>query len=309
MLCCLKDMLKLDNKSNNSLGEKIIESLLGGSALITILVTIGIIYVLFSEGIHFFETVSISEFLTSTEWTPTFSEKHYGIAPLLAGTITTTLIAIAIAIPIGVTIAIYLSLYAPDNLRNAIKPALEVLAAVPTVVYGFFALTIITPFLKENIFGDAMDTNNALSAGIVMAIMILPLISSLSEDAINSVPKVLKEASYGMGATRLQTAFKVLLPAASSGIIVSVILAISRAIGETMIVAVAAGSKPTWTFNPLKEVQTVTTYMVSTAKSDVQVGDTAYYAIFSAGIALFIFTFGLNVISFYIKKSFKNKYE
>lgn len=288
--------------------ERFIESLLTFSGLITILVTICIVFILLSGAFSFFKEISLWEFFTSTEWTPTFSEKHYGILPLLAGTILTTGISTVIAVPMGVTIAIYLSLYAPSKLRQYAKPALEVLAAVPTVVYGYFALTIVTPFLQD-IFPDAVDSNNALSAGIVMGIMILPMVSSLSEDAMNAVPSKLSEASYGMGATKFQTAFKVIVPAASSGIIVSIILAISRAIGETMIVTIAAGAKPAVTLNPFSEVATITSYMVSTSKSDVQIGDTAYYAIFAAGITLFLFTFGLNIVSNIIKKKYQEKYD
>lgn len=289
-------------------GERFIESLLTFSGLITILVTICIIFILLNGAFSFFKEISLYEFITSSEWTPTFSDKHYGILPLLAGTFLTTSIATCIAVPMGVTIAVYLSLYAPTQLRKYTKPALEVLAAVPTVVYGYFALTIVTPFL-QHLFPGAVDSNNALSAGIVMGVMILPMVSSLSEDAMNAVPSKLKEASYGMGATKFQTAFKVILPAASSGVIVSIILAISRAIGETMIVTIAAGAKPTVTLNPFSEVATITSYMVSTSKSDVQIGDTAYYAIFAAGITLFFFTFGLNIVSNLIKKKFQEKYD
>lgn len=292
---------------NKRINETIIESLLKGSALITILVTLSIIFVLVSQAFFFFQEVSVWDFLTDTKWTPTFADTHYGITSLFLGTLLTTLVSVAIAVPIGIIIAVYLSVYSSFKARNYIKPALEVLASVPTVVYGYFALIFVTPFLKT-IFPD-IEANNVLSAGIVMSIMILPMITSLSEDALNAVPKAMREASWGMGASRLQTAFRVLVPSASSGIIVSIILAISRAIGETMIVTIAAGTKPTMTFNPLHEVQTITAYMVSTSKSDVQVGDTAYYAIFAAGIALFIFTFTLNIISFYIKKKFQEKYD
>jgi len=219
--------------------EFVIEKFLLLSALITILTTIGIILVLSVEAFKFFSEVSIVEFFTSTEWTPLFTIKKYGILPLLSGTLLTSFIAIAVALPIGLTIAVYLSEYAPKKFRNYIKPTLELLSAVPTVVYGFFALTVVTPFLQQFIPG--MSGFNSLSAGIVMGIMIIPIISSLSEDALNAVPYSLREAAYGMGSTRLQTAFKVAVPAASSGIIVSVILGISRAVGETMIVAIAAG--------------------------------------------------------------------
>lgn len=232
--------------------EKIIEGLLKFSALVTILTTVGILYVLLSESIAFFREVSIWEFITDKEWTPLFVNKHFGIMPLVAGTLLTTFIAISVAIPIGITIAIYLSEYAHKKFKKIVKPLLEILAAVPTVVYGFFALTVVTPFLQSII--PSMSGFNALSAGIVMGIMIIPYVSSLSEDALSAVPKELRNGSYAMGSTRLQTAYKVMVPAASSGIIVSVILAFSRAIGETMIVAIAAGQQPRLTMNPLVPV-------------------------------------------------------
>ena len=287
--------------------EKIIEVGLASAAVITILTTIGIIWVLFSQTIDFFSEVSILDFLTDTQWTPLFADKHFGILPLVAGTFLTTLIAILVALPIGLTIAIYLNEYAPKNFRKIIKPLLEILAAVPTVVYGFFALSVITPFLQSIIPG--MAGFNALSAGIVMGIMIIPLITSLSEDALYAVPKSLREASYGMGSTRLQTAFKVMVPAASSGIIVSVILGISRAVGETMIVAIAAGQQPRLTMNPLVPIETITTYIVQVSTGDVAHGSLEYRTIFAAGMALFVFTFILNNISYWIKKKFQEKYE
>jgi len=287
--------------------EKVIEGGLAFSAMITILTTIGILWVLISESIGFFQEVSIVDFLTDTQWTPLFSQKHYGILPLLAGTFLTTGIAVAVALPVGLTIAIYLSEYAPKGFRKKIKPALEILAAVPTVVYGFFALTVVTPFLQQFIPG--LGSFNALSAGIVMGIMIIPLISSFSEDALFSIPKSLREASYGMGATKFQTAFKVSVPAASSGIVVSVILAIARAIGETMIVSIAAGQQPILTMDPRDAVETITAYIVQVSLGDVQHGSIEYKTIFAAGITLFIFTFILNTISYWIKKKYQEKYE
>ena len=287
--------------------EKVIEGTLAFSALITVLTTIGIIWVLLSQSLVFFKDVSIVEFLTNKEWTPLFTNKNYGIVSLLSGTMLTTFIAIAVALPIGLTIAIYLSEYAPKSFRTYVKPMLEILAAVPTVVYGFFALTIVTPYLKT-IFPEIAPFN-ALSAGIVMGIMIIPMISSLSEDALFAVPKTLRDASYGMGATRFQTAFKVLVPAASSGIIVSIILAISRAIGETMIVAIAAGQQPNLTANPLETIETITAYIVQVSLGDVPHGSIEYRTIFAAGLTLFLFTFLLNKISFYIRRKYQEKYE
>mgnify|MGYP001423676595 FL=1 len=287
--------------------ENIIEFVLRTTALITILTTIGIIWVLLSESLEFFKEVSIIDFLTDTQWTPLFANKHFGILPLISGTILTTIIAISVSLPIGLTIAIYLSEYAPKKLKKFIKPLLEILAAVPTVVYGFFALMVVTPFLQKLIPG--MAGFNSLSAGIVMGIMIIPFISSLSEDALSAVPKSLREASYGMGATKLQTSFKVMVPAASSGIIVSVILAFSRAIGETMIVAIAAGQQPRLTLNPLVPVETITAYIVQVSLGDVQHDSLEYRTIFAAGITLFVFTFILNNISFWIRKKFREEYE
>lgn len=287
--------------------EKLIEFVLKLASLITILTTIGILWVLLSESYSFFKEVSIIEFLTDTQWTPLFVRKHFGILPLVAGTLLTTFVAILVALPIGITIAIYLSEYAPKRFKKIIKPLLEILAAVPTVVYGFFALMVVTPFLQSII--PSMAGFNSLSAGIVMGIMIIPFISSLSEDALSSVPKSLREASYGMGATRFQTAFKVMVPAASSGIIVSVILAFSRAIGETMIVAIAAGQQPRLTMNPLVPVETITAYIVQVCLGDVPHGSLEYKTIFAAGITLFVFTFILNNISFWIRKKFREEYE
>ncbi len=286
--------------------ERIIEGALAFCALVTILTTVGIILVLLIEAINFFEQVSIIEFLTDTQWTPLFANKHYGILPLLSGTFLTTLIAMIVALPIGLTIAVYLNEYAAPKFRKVIKPALEILAVVPTVVYGFFALMIVTPFLKQ--FMDLAGFN-ALSAGIVMGIMIIPFVSSLSEDALSAVPDSLREASYGMGSTRLQTAFRVMVPAASSGIGVSVILAFSRAIGETMIVAIAAGSQPRLTMDPTVPIQTITAYIVQVSMGDVPHGSIGYNTIFAAGITLFIFTFLLNNISYWIKRRYQEQYE
>ena len=289
------------------LKEKVIVTGLAAAAIVTILTTLGIIWVLFSQTIDFFSDVSIISFLTDTQWTPLFADKHFGILPLVAGTFLTTFIAILVALPIGLTIAVYLNEYAPKSFRKIVKPLLEILAAVPTVVYGFFALAVITPFLQMLIPG--MAGFNALSAGIVMGIMIIPLITSLSEDALFAVPMSLREASYGMGSTRLQTAFKVMVPAASSGIIVSVILGISRAVGETMIVAIAAGQQPRLTLNPLVPIETITTYIVQVSTGDVAHGSLEYRTIFAAGMALFVFTFILNNISYWVKKKFQEKYE
>ncbi|WP_423147384.1 phosphate ABC transporter permease subunit PstC [Rubrolithibacter danxiaensis] len=289
------------------LKEKIIEGFLIVSGLITVLTTAGIVLVLATESVRFFNEVSFKEFFTGTEWTPLFAKKKFGILPLVSGTLLTTVIAVLVALPLGLVIAIFLNEYAYKRFTSVIKPVLEVLAAIPTVVYGFFALTFVTPFLQRFIPG--LSGFNALSAGMVMGVMIIPYISSLSEDALRAVPKSLREASYGMGATRFQTAFKVMVPAASSGIIVSVILAISRAVGETMIVAVAAGQEPKLTANPLSSVETITAYIVQVSMGDIPHNSLEYSTIFAAGLALFIFTFVLNNISFWIKRKYQQKYE
>ena len=287
--------------------ELIIEKSLLSSALTTIAVTLGIILVLSIETVRFFSEVSIFDFFTDTQWTPLFTEKHFGILPLLSGTLLTSFIAIAFALPIGLSISIYLSEYAPKSFRKTVKPLLELLAAVPTVVYGFFALVVVTPFLQEII--PNLSGFNSLSAGLVMGIMIIPYISSLSEDALHSVPDSLREASYGMGSTKFQTAFKIIVPAASSGIIVSIILAISRAIGETMIVAVAAGQQPRLTLDPTVPIETITAFIVQVSLGDVQHGSLEYRTIFAAGITLFVFTFLLNTLSYRIRKNYQKKYE
>ena len=287
--------------------EKLIEFILKLSAIVTILTTVGILYVLLSESISFFKEVSIIEFLTNKQWTPLFVKKNFGILPLVTGTLLTTFIAVSVALPVGITIAIYLSEYANRTFKKITKPLLEILAAVPTVVYGFFALVVVTPFLQS--FIPNLSGFNSLSAGIVMGIMIIPYVSSLSEDALSAVPKSLRNASYGMGATRLQTSFRVMVPAASSGIIVSVILAFSRAIGETMIVAIAAGQQPRLTADPTVPISTITAYIVQVAKGDVPHNSLEYKTIFAAGISLFILTFLLNNISFYIRKKFREQYD
>ena len=292
---------------SKKLSERAIEGLLKFSASLTILTTVGILWVLLSESFTFFQVVSIREFFTETRWTPLFESKHFGILPLLTGTLLTTFIAIAVALPVGLTIAVYLSEYARPGFRKTVKPLLEILAAVPTVVYGYFALMTVTPALQSIMPG--LSGFNSLSAGIVMGIMIIPLISSLSEDAMQAVPRSLREASFGMGATRLQTSFKVIVPAAFSGIVVSVILAISRAIGETMIVAIAAGQQPRLTFDPTVAIETITTYIVQVSLGDVPHGSIEYQTIFAAGMTLFVFTFALNTVSYWLKKRFRENYE
>ena len=287
--------------------EKVIEVIMILCSLVSVLTTIGIVLVLSVDTFKFFTEVSIVSFLTDTQWTPLFEDKHFGILPLLSGTLLTTFIAILLAVPVGITIAVYLNEYASKKFTNIVKPILEMLAAIPTVVYGFFALQFVTPLLQKFIPG--LSGFNALSPGLVMGVMIIPYITSLSEDALRAVPKSLREASYGLGANRFQTAFRVIVPAANSGIIVSVILAISRALGETMIVAIAAGQEPKLTFNPLESVETITTYIVQVSMGDVPQDSMEYRTIFAAGITLFIFTFLLNNISYWMRKKYSQRYE
>ncbi len=287
--------------------ETLIERLLFLCSLFSVFTTFGIIFVLSSETFEFFKEVSLWSFLTDTQWTPLFTQKHFGILPLLCGTILTTVIAIALAVPVGLISAVYLSEYASLNARNIIKPLMEILAAVPTVVYGYFALLFVTPLLKKIIPG--LSGSNALSAGLVMGVMIIPLVSSLSEDAMHAVPMGLREGGYALGSSRVQVALRVVFPAALSGIIASVILAISRAVGETMIVAIAAGQQARFTLNPLIPVETITAYIVQVSLGDTPYGTIEYRTIFACGMALFLLTFFLNIISFKLRKRFQEVYE
>ncbi|MEK6678779.1 MAG: phosphate ABC transporter permease subunit PstC [Nitrospirota bacterium] len=287
--------------------EKIIEGALFLSALSSVFVTFGIIAVLFFETYEFFKEVSIIDFLIDTQWTPLFAEKHFGILPLFAGTFLSTAIAMAVSLPIGLISAIYLSEYASEKLRTAIKPILEVLAAVPTVVYGYFALLFVTPILQKLVSG--LSGFNSLSPGIVMGIMIIPIIASLSEDAMHAVPMSLREGALALGSTKFQVSIKVVLPAAFSGIAASFILGVSRAVGETMIVAIAAGQQPRLTLNPLVPIETVTAYIVQVSLGDTPTGTIEYKTIFAAGMSLFVVTFFLNMISYWLKKRFREEYE
>ncbi len=285
----------------------LIERLLFLCSLLSIFTTAGIILVLASETIAFFREVSVFEFLTDTQWTPLFVKKHFGILPLLAGTFLTTIIAVAVAIPVGLGSAIFLSEYASLKMRNAIKPVIEILAAVPTIVYGYFALLFLTPLLKT--FIPNLSGMNALSSGIVMGIMIIPLICSLSEDAMRAVPMGLREGAYALGSSRLQVSLRIVVPAALSGITAAFILGISRAIGETMIVAIAAGQQPRLTLNPLVPIETITAYIVQVSLGDTPHGTIEYRTIFACGMSLFVLTFLLNVVSFKLKRRFQEIYE
>jgi len=289
------------------LKERAIEGALFLSALFSVFITLGIIAVLVFETYGFFKEVSIIDFLTDTQWTPLFSEKHFGILPLFAGTFLTTAIAMLVALPVGLISAIFLSEYAPDGLRAIIKPMLEVLAAVPTVVYGYFALLFVTPLLQNII--PSLSGFNALSPGIVMGIMIIPIVSSLSEDSMHAVPMGLREGAYALGATKLQVAMRVVVPSAFSGIAASFILGISRAVGETMVVAIAAGLQPRLTVNPLVPIETVTAYIVQVSLGDTPAGTLEYRTIFAVGMSLFAVTFALNILSYLLAKRFREVYD
>jgi phosphate transport system permease protein len=287
-------------------GERAIEVLLFLCALASVGTTAGIIAVLAVETFAFFGEVSIVEFLTGTEWTPLFATKHFGVLPLLLGTTVVSVIALVVAVPTGLLSAIYLSEYAPERVRRVVKPVLEILAGVPTVVYGYFALTFVTPLLQQWLPG--LSGFNALSPGIVMGLMILPLVSSLSEDAMRAVPRGLREGAYALGATRMQTALQVVVPAAFSGITAAVILAASRAIGETMIVAIAAGQQPRFTANPFVPIETMTAYIVQVSLGDTPQGTLEYRTIFAVGMLLFLMTFALNLLSGWLRARFREEY-
>ena len=271
------------------------------------LTTVGIIASLFSETVAFFAEVSVFDFFTDVQWTPLFFDKHFGIMPLLFGTFLVTAIAALIAIPIGLLTAIYLNMYARRTVRKMLKPVLEVLAGVPTVVYGYFALTFVTPLIRQ--FLPQTNMFNALSASLVVGIMITPTVSSLSEDAFMAVPRSLREAAYALGATRFEVATKIVLPAGASGVIASFMLAISRAIGETMIVALAAGSTPKLTLNPLESIQTITGYIVQVSLGDTPFGTIEYKTIFAVGMVLFLITLFINFTGQLIAKRLREEYE
>lgn len=290
-------------------GETIIQSLLFFSGFFSIFVTIGIVYELGKEALLFFQMpqVSILESLTTTKWQP--HTGNFGIWPLVTSTLMTTVIAMLIAIPLGMSVAVYLSEYASPRLRNILKPILEVLAGIPTIVYGYFALTFMTPLLRE-IFGkDVVQIYNTGSAGLVMGILILPLISSMTEDALSAVPRSLREAAYGMGATKMEVALQIVLPAALSGVAAAIIVGISRAIGETMIVAVAAGAGPNFTLNPFVGAETITGHIVRISGGDLSYDSIDYNSIFALGLLLFIITLTLNIISQAIVRRFREVYE
>ena len=287
--------------------ERVIKIVLAACAYLSVLTTFGIVFVLFFETIAFFREVSIVEFFTSTTWSAAFANPQFGVMVLAAGTLLTTLIAIAVALPVGLLAAIFLSEYASAGLRRWLKPALEVLAGVPTIVYGYFALTFVTPFLRDTIFPQ-LTIFNALSAGLVMGVMIIPTIASVSEDAIYAVPRSLREGGYALGATKREVATRIVVPAALSSIVAATILGISRAIGETMIVAIAAGNRAQLTANPLEPVQTMTAYIVQVASGDTGTGTLTFNTIFAVGTTLFLMTLILNIVSYIFVRRFREIY-
>ena len=292
-------------------GERAIFGALFLCAAVSILTTVAIVASLIEPTIEFFKEVPIGDFFTGKEWAPLFSPPAFGSLPIIVGTLSTTFWALIICIPFGLGAAIYLSEYAHPRVRGILKPVLEVLAGIPTVVYGFFALTFVTPLIQDLWFWseDKPGIFNAFSAGIVMGIMILPTVASLSEDAMRAVPRGLREGAYGLGASRLQVATRVVVPAAISGIVASFVLGISRAVGETMIVLIAAGGTPNFTFDPREAVQTMTAFIASTGIGDVATGTTAYKTIFAVGSTLFVATFAMNLLSIRLVRRFREVYD
>jgi phosphate transport system permease protein len=289
-----------------NLMERFVEFMLMLAALSAVFTTTAIVVILITESIGFFEHVSLFDFLTDTQWTPLFEDAHYGILPLISGTLTTSFVALALAVPVGTIGAIYLSEFASHKTRETVKPILELLVGVPTVVFGYFALLFVTPMLQK-IFPE-LPSFNMLGPGLVMGIMIIPYISSVAEDAMRAVPMSMREGSYAMGATRFQTAIRVVTPAATSGIVAAYILAISRALGETMVVALAAGQQPNLTFNPMESAATISAYIVQVAMGDLPHGSVGYQSIFAAGLVLMIMTLTFNVIGHIVRKRFRENY-
>lgn len=297
---------RLARKASRHLGERVIEGILFLAAAFSVFVTLGIVYILVSESIKFFEHVPLLDFLTDTQWTPLFDDQHFGILVLLSGTAVSSLVALCVAIPLGTTIAIYLSEFAQPRTREITKPILELLAGMPTVVFGYFALLFVTPLLQRLM--PELPGFNLLSAGLVMGIMITPIVSSISEDAMRAVPMAMREGSYAMGATRLQTALHVVFPAAISGIAAAYILGIARAVGETMILAIAAGMQPNLTWDPREPAATITAFIVQVALGDLPHGSVAYQTIFAAGLTLMLFTLLFNIAGFWLQRKYRERY-
>jgi phosphate transport system permease protein len=288
-------------------GEDLVKLGLALCAFVSVATTVGIVVALFEPAFEFFGDVSIVDFLTGTEWAPLFDPAFFGVLPLVAGSLLVVFCASIVCVPFGLGASIYLSEYARSRTRKVLKPALEVLAGIPTVVYGYFALTFVSPLLGD--IGLPVGLFSALSAGLVMGVMLLPTVASVSEDAMSAVPRDLRDGAYALGATRLQVSTRIVVPAAISGIIASFILAISRAVGETMIVLIAAGGQPNWTWNPFEAVQTMTAFIAATGQGDVATGTTAYKTIFAVGATLFVMTLIMNLISIRLVRRFREVYE
>ena len=297
---------RLAKNAMRNVSERLIDGLLLCAAAVSVLTTLGIVYVLVSESFHFFQSVSIVDFLTDTQWTPLFDDAHFGIMVLVSGTVVSSFVALAVAIPMGTVIAIYLSEFANSKVREVAKPILELLGGIPTIVFGYFALLVVTPLLQM-IFPE-LPGFSLLSAGLVMGIMIVPYIASLSEDAMRAVPMSLREGAYAMGSTRLYTALHVVVPAAFSGLAASYILGISRAVGETMILAVAAGMQPNLTWNPMEPAATITSYIVQVALGDLPHGSIGYQTIFAAGLTLLLITLVFNILGQWLRAKFRENY-
>ncbi len=297
---------RLAHRASRHIKEKIIESILFLAALVSVFTTLGIVYILISESVVFFRHVPIWDFLTDTQWTPLFDDAHFGIMVLLSGTLVSSAVALLVAIPLGTVIAIYLSEFAGPRIREVAKPLLELLSGVPTIVYGYFALLFVTPLLQKML--PELPGFNLLSAGLVMGIMIIPTVSSIAEDAMRAVPMTLREGSYAMGATRFQTAVKVVVPAAFSGIMAAYILGISRAVGETMILAVAAGMQPNLTWNPMEPAATITAFIVQVALGDLPHGSVGYQTIFAAGLTLMLMTLVFNILGYWLRHKYREQY-
>jgi phosphate transport system permease protein len=288
-------------------GEDVIKGLLALCALVSVATTVGIVVALLEPALEFFAEINPIDYLTGTTWAPLFEPGSFGVVPLIVGTLSVTLWACLVAMPFGLGAAIYLSEYAHPRTRKFLKPALEVLAGIPTVVFGYFALTFVTPLLRD--IGLSVEIFNALSAGLVIGVMLIPTVASLSEDAMTAVPQSLRDGAYGLGASKLQVSTRVVVPAAISGIIASYVLAISRAVGETMVVVIAAGLQPNLTFDPVRAVETMTAFIASTGQGDVPTGSTEYKTIFAVGLTLFVATLVMNVVSIRLVRRYREVYE
>ncbi|MBD2502569.1 phosphate ABC transporter permease subunit PstC [Anabaena azotica] len=297
---------QLEKNASEDILEKIIAGILFACALVSVLTTFGIILIIFQEAFAFFQQVSFAEFFLDTKWTPLFANRHFGVWPLINGTFLTTAIAMAVAIPLGLSSAIYLSEYAQPKVAAILRPAVELLSGIPTVVYGYFALLFVTPLLRNVV---PLELFNALSAGLMMGVMITPTVGSISLDAIQAVPRSLREGAYALGITKLEAIFRVVLPAALSGIIASIILGVSRAVGETMTVVIAAGQQPKITINFAESVETMTAYMAQISGGDSPRGSLNYQTLYAVGALLFVITLALNIISYWVANRFKEKYD